>query len=171
MRAEVIDSREDIELLSFRARSAHRAIEACEAAIIQKDVFTSSEAQTLGVATAAYYVEAYVHHEDMLHVPGIVRGQRITDPRTTKNIHSDRIRLEVVIHKAQQGEYRDLKATLYLRAQYLKGPDIYSERLRKVGEGLEILVGFMDDHGNRAQLPFIPAWMDERFNNDAADFA
>lgn len=66
IQAEVInDFEDDMDIVGFRARSAHRAMDAYEEEIIKRDVFSSSEAQTLGALYAASYAEVLLQMQDL----------------------------------------------------------------------------------------------------------
>ena len=172
MRAEVIgDLDDDIDIVAFRARSAHRAMEAYEEEILGKDVFSSSEAQTLGALYAVSYAEVQVHDGDLfqlIHIKHCGLGSSAHD-ECFKFSHDNRIRFEVAIHNALQGEYGVLNEALLWRAQYLQNFDGKNDHTRKVAEKLIVLVHAMGDTGDRFKMPLIPAWRDERFNKDARD--
>lgn len=91
-----------------------------------------------------------------------------TRPSVFELCHDARIRFEVALNNALQGEYRALKEALlwYARLQNYDGKNGHA---RKVPEKLNILVHAMGDVGDKFKLPLIPAWRDERFNQERSE--
>lgn len=174
VRTEVInDFEDDIDIVAFRARSANRAMDAYEEEILGRDVFSSSEAQALGALYAVSFAEVLVHGTDLNHFIHMKHHglESHTSPKSFEFSYDARIRFEVAIHSALQGEYRVLKEALLWRAQYLQNLYGKNNHARNLAEKLNILVHAMGDIGDKLKMPLIPAWRDERFNNDAADSA
>ena len=167
-------SKELVELLRHydELEGYYCSMDAYEEEILGRNVFNSSEAQTLGALYAVSFAEALVHSGDLsqfIHLK-YQSLESDTDTHIFKFGYDTRIRFEVAINNALKGEYGALKEALLWRAQYMQNLYGENDHGRKVAEKLKILVHTMDDIGDKFKMPLIPAWRDERFDNDARDF-